>query len=88
VTNWSIRLWSQVPCFRLCQMSLYATHNHTQIRSILQVINETIRLANIAPGIFRKAMKDVQFKGVASNLLLHTDCAMKPSAVLLILKFF
>ncbi|KAK3141758.1 hypothetical protein QOZ80_4BG0337970 [Eleusine coracana subsp. coracana] len=28
-----------------------------------QVINETVRLANIAPGIFRKAMKDVQFKG-------------------------
>ncbi|CAL5025899.1 unnamed protein product [Urochloa decumbens] len=28
-----------------------------------QVINETVRLANIAPGIFRKALKDVQFKG-------------------------
>ncbi|TVU16096.1 hypothetical protein EJB05_39645 [Eragrostis curvula] len=28
-----------------------------------QVINETVRLANIAPGIFRKAMKDVLFKG-------------------------
>ncbi|KAL6882601.1 hypothetical protein ACP4OV_011291 [Aristida adscensionis] len=28
-----------------------------------QVINETLRLANIAPGIFRKALKDIQFKG-------------------------
>ncbi|CAN6229236.1 unnamed protein product [Urochloa humidicola] len=28
-----------------------------------QVINETVRLANIAPGIFRKTLKDVQFKG-------------------------
>ncbi|CAM8880988.1 unnamed protein product [Rhodiola kirilowii] len=28
-----------------------------------QVINETVRLANIVPGIFRKALKDVQFKG-------------------------
>ncbi|RLM65419.1 cytochrome P450 87A3-like [Panicum miliaceum] len=28
-----------------------------------QVINETVRLANIAPGIFRKALKEIQFKG-------------------------
>ncbi|XP_048556867.1 cytochrome P450 87A3-like [Triticum urartu] len=28
-----------------------------------QVINETVRLANIAPGIFRKTLKDVQFRG-------------------------
>uniref|UniRef100_A0ACD5V2J2 Uncharacterized protein n=1 Tax=Avena sativa TaxID=4498 RepID=A0ACD5V2J2_AVESA len=28
-----------------------------------QVINETVRLANIAPGIFRKTLKDVHFKG-------------------------
>uniref|UniRef100_A0A804MBQ6 Cytochrome P450 87A3 n=1 Tax=Zea mays TaxID=4577 RepID=A0A804MBQ6_MAIZE len=28
-----------------------------------QVINETVRLANIAPGIFRKALKDIQFRG-------------------------
>ncbi|KAJ1272476.1 hypothetical protein BS78_06G204400 [Paspalum vaginatum] len=27
-----------------------------------QVINETVRLANIAPGIFRKALKDIRFK--------------------------
>ncbi|KAM7257559.1 hypothetical protein ACFE04_013300 [Oxalis oulophora] len=27
-----------------------------------QFINETMRLANIVPGIFRKAMKDIQFK--------------------------
>uniref|UniRef100_A0A7N0TVK0 Cytochrome P450 n=2 Tax=Kalanchoe fedtschenkoi TaxID=63787 RepID=A0A7N0TVK0_KALFE len=28
-----------------------------------QVINETVRLANIVPGIFRRALKDVHFKG-------------------------
>ena len=28
-----------------------------------QVINETVRLANIVPGIFRKAVEDVEVKG-------------------------
>ncbi|KAI5655552.1 hypothetical protein M9H77_32739 [Catharanthus roseus] len=28
-----------------------------------QFINETVRLANIVPGIFRKALKDISFKG-------------------------
>ncbi|KAJ4951779.1 hypothetical protein NE237_028611 [Protea cynaroides] len=28
-----------------------------------QVINETMRLANIVPGIFRKALREIQFKG-------------------------
>ncbi|XP_077247527.1 cytochrome P450 87A3-like isoform X2 [Tasmannia lanceolata] len=28
-----------------------------------QVINETVRLANIVPGIFRKALQDIQMKG-------------------------
>lgn len=28
-----------------------------------QVINETVRLANIVPGIFRKALQDVQING-------------------------
>ncbi|KAG9451668.1 hypothetical protein H6P81_004572 [Aristolochia fimbriata] len=28
-----------------------------------QVINETVRLANIVPGIFRKALQDIQIKG-------------------------
>ncbi|KAF4403914.1 hypothetical protein G4B88_014370 [Cannabis sativa] len=28
-----------------------------------QVINETVRLANIVPGIFRKTLRDIQFKG-------------------------
>ncbi|KAL4570817.1 hypothetical protein LXL04_026480 [Taraxacum kok-saghyz] len=27
-----------------------------------QVINETVRLANIVPGVFRKALKDIKFK--------------------------
>uniref|UniRef100_A0A151UFH8 Cytochrome P450 87A3 n=1 Tax=Cajanus cajan TaxID=3821 RepID=A0A151UFH8_CAJCA len=28
-----------------------------------QVINETVRLANIVPGIFRKALREINFKG-------------------------
>ncbi|KAM7256364.1 hypothetical protein ACFE04_012105 [Oxalis oulophora] len=28
-----------------------------------QIINEVVRLANIVPGIFRKALRDIQFKG-------------------------
>ncbi|PON47642.1 Cytochrome P450, E-class, group I [Parasponia andersonii] len=28
-----------------------------------QVIHETVRLANIVPGIFRKSLRDIQFKG-------------------------
>ncbi|XP_042511667.1 cytochrome P450 87A3-like [Macadamia integrifolia] len=28
-----------------------------------QVINETVRLANIVPGIFRKVLREIQFKG-------------------------
>ncbi|MBA0552879.1 hypothetical protein Golob_023653, partial [Gossypium lobatum] len=28
-----------------------------------QFINETVRLANIVPGIFRKALREIQFKG-------------------------
>lgn len=33
------------------------------IKFILQFINETVRLANIVPGIFRRALRDIQFKG-------------------------
>jgi cytochrome P450 len=33
----------------------------------LQFINETVRLANIVPGIFRKALRDIQFKGMNSR---------------------
>lgn len=29
----------------------------------LQFINETVRLANIVPGIFRKAVREINFKG-------------------------
>uniref|UniRef100_A0A7N0ZYK9 Cytochrome P450 n=1 Tax=Kalanchoe fedtschenkoi TaxID=63787 RepID=A0A7N0ZYK9_KALFE len=35
---------------------------YKSMKFTFQVINETVRLANIVPGIFRKAMKDVQFK--------------------------
>ncbi|KAM3698636.1 hypothetical protein ACJW31_06G202500 [Castanea mollissima] len=35
----------------------------TAYHACLQVINETVRLANIVPGIFRKSLKDVEVKG-------------------------
>lgn len=35
-----------------------------------QVILEIVRLANIVPGIFRKALQDIEFKG--STITIHT----------------
>ncbi|KAK1414876.1 hypothetical protein QVD17_30637 [Tagetes erecta] len=32
------------------------------ISGTFQLINETVRLANIVPGVFRKALKDIKFK--------------------------
>ncbi|CAN1253655.1 Cytochrome P450 87A3 [Linum perenne] len=32
-----------------------------------QFINETVRLANIVPGIFRKVLRDIQFKGARNK---------------------
>ncbi|CAN0907525.1 Cytochrome P450 87A3 [Linum grandiflorum] len=32
-----------------------------------QFINETVRLANIVPGIFRKVLRDIQFKGARTK---------------------
>ncbi|XP_004298750.1 PREDICTED: cytochrome P450 87A3-like [Fragaria vesca subsp. vesca] len=36
---------------------------YKSMKFTLQVINETVRLASQVPGIFRKAIKEVQFKG-------------------------
>ncbi|GAB2300969.1 hypothetical protein Dimus_035005 [Dionaea muscipula] len=36
---------------------------YKSMRFTFQFINETLRLANIAPGIFRKALQEVNFKG-------------------------
>nr|GMD38965.1 cytochrome P450 87A3-like [Ipomoea batatas] len=38
-------------------------NQHPHVLKQLQVINETVRLANIAPGIFRKVVQDFQIKG-------------------------
>ncbi|KAK7814333.1 cytochrome p450 708a2 [Quercus suber] len=38
-----------------------------------QFINETVRLANIVPGIFRKALRDIQFKGMHTFTLYRTS---------------
>lgn len=43
---------------------LYPYVFHKQNLFKFQFINETVRLANIVPGIFRKALKDIQFKGM------------------------
>ncbi|XVE64897.1 hypothetical protein DITRI_Ditri07aG0138700 [Diplodiscus trichospermus] len=36
---------------------------YKSMRYTFQFINETVRLANIVPGIFRKAIREIQFKG-------------------------
>ncbi|KAG6781025.1 hypothetical protein POTOM_013905 [Populus tomentosa] len=37
-------------------------NEYKSMKFTFQVINETVRLANIVPGIFRKALRDIQFK--------------------------
>ncbi|GLT53859.1 hypothetical protein SLA2020_270980 [Shorea laevis] len=57
----------------------------------LQVINETLRLGNVAPGLLRKSLKDIEFKGytipagwtimlVNSALQLNPDTYKDPLA--------
>lgn len=46
---------------------------YTDQVSNLQFINETVRLANIVPGIFRKALRDIQFKGA---YIFATHCSI------------
>ncbi|XP_012439616.1 cytochrome P450 87A3 isoform X1 [Gossypium raimondii] len=36
---------------------------HLKSATCMQFINETVRLANIVPGIFRKTLREIQFKG-------------------------
>ncbi|XP_074330639.1 cytochrome P450 87A3-like [Apium graveolens] len=36
---------------------------YKSMKFTIQFINETARLANIVPGVFRKALKDIKFKG-------------------------
>lgn len=36
---------------------------YKSMKFTFQVINETVRLANIVPGIFRKTLRDIHFKG-------------------------
>lgn len=33
----------------------------------MQFINETVRLANIAPAIFRKALRDIKYKSMINK---------------------
>ncbi|KAB1217182.1 Cytochrome P450 87A3 [Morella rubra] len=40
-----------------------------------QFINETVRLANIVPGIFRKALRDIQFK-VSTKRLMEREVGL------------
>ncbi|KAL3834729.1 hypothetical protein ACJIZ3_009465 [Penstemon smallii] len=48
------------PAMALCLKYL---HEHPKVLEELKVINETVRLADIAPGMFRKVMQDVNIKG-------------------------
>ena len=56
--NSSISLIKLDPFIPLCCPFLQTNHFN------LQFINETVRLANIVPGIFRKALREIQFKGI------------------------
>ncbi|KAL5552122.1 hypothetical protein UlMin_002298 [Ulmus minor] len=38
-------------------------NEYKSMKFTFQFINETVRLANIAPGIFRRTLRDIQFKG-------------------------
>ncbi|KAK6158109.1 hypothetical protein DH2020_005423 [Rehmannia glutinosa] len=38
-------------------------NEYKSMKFTFQVINETVRLANIVPGIFRKALREIKFKG-------------------------
>ncbi|KAK1374790.1 hypothetical protein POM88_030983 [Heracleum sosnowskyi] len=38
-------------------------NEYKSMKFTIQFINETARLANIVPGVFRKALKDINFKG-------------------------
>ncbi|XP_074321804.1 cytochrome P450 87A3-like isoform X1 [Silene latifolia] len=44
-----------------------AWNEYKSMTYTFQFINETVRLANIVPGIFRKAMKDFDYKGMHQN---------------------
>lgn len=45
-------------------VNFYEYISHLKVRDDLQFINETVRLANIVPGIFRKALREINFKGM------------------------
>ncbi|KAL0411946.1 UNVERIFIED_CONTAM: cytochrome [Sesamum latifolium] len=44
-------------------MALHFLHRHPNVLQHLKVINETVRLADNVPGMFRKVMQDVKVKG-------------------------
>lgn len=39
----------------------------------LQVINEVLRLGNIAPGFFRRALKDIPVNGIEAHLINYNS---------------
>lgn len=55
---------SSLYIFFLLNVNFYVYISHLKVRDDLQFINETVRLANIVPGIFRKALREINFKGM------------------------
>lgn len=53
--------------FFFCQktISLNRTFEPSWIVTFLQVINETLRVANLISGVFRRANTDIHFKGIS-----------------------
>ena len=50
--------------FSNCTTSFKMTFEISWIFYILQVINETLRVANLISGVFRRANTDIHFKGI------------------------
>lgn len=60
--------------YTICELHLQNTHLIARtiklswhflqnLCSLLQVINETLRLASVTPGLIRRALKDIQVNG-------------------------
>lgn len=52
-------------------VNFYEYISHLKVRDDLQFINETVRLANIVPGIFRKALREINFKGMSYVIVAY-----------------
>lgn len=67
MVSWVVTGGSLNLIYLLVFLILFIIYFYFYFLLVLQVINETIRLANIVPGIFRRVTKDVHIKGKFKN---------------------